>query len=153
MSPYPPDPVRAVGPMRIVMTTFPDRESALRAAGGALRGRLAACANLVPAESRFVWKGRIDAAHEVVVLFKTVPKRVGALFAFLTSVHPYEVPELVELDVPRVAPAYLTYLAGALDASALSPPLRATATRRAARRARAAPGPRRTRGRPRRRSR
>ena len=153
MSPYPPDPVRAVGPMRIVMTTFPDRESALAAARGALGGRLAACANLLPADSRYLWRGRIATASEVVVLFTTVPKRVGALFAFLERHHPYDVPELVELDVPRVASGYLTYLAGALDASALSPPLATGPTRRAARRGRGARAPRRTRARPRRPSR
>jgi periplasmic divalent cation tolerance protein len=153
VSPYPPDPVRAVGPMRIVMTAFPHREAALSAARGALERRLAACANLLPADSRFVWRGRIESATEVVVLFKTVPKRVGALFAFLETVHPYDVPELVELDVPRVGSAYLTYLARVLDASALSPPLASRARRPGARRGPGARVPRRTRAPRRRRSR
>jgi periplasmic divalent cation tolerance protein len=139
--------------MRIVLTAFPTRDGALEVARRAIEGRLAACANVLPAESRFVWRGRIESASESVVLFKTVPKRVGALFAFLKRMHPYEVPEILELDVPRVDPGYLTYLAGALDASALVPPLRHRPRRRAAPRGPGARAPRRTRARRRRPSR
>ncbi|HTT73095.1 MAG TPA: divalent-cation tolerance protein CutA [Thermoplasmata archaeon] len=146
MSPYPPEPVRAVGPMRIVLTAYPRREDALEAARAAVERRLAACANVLAAESRFAWRGAIEATTESLVLFKTVPKRVGALFAFLESTHPYEVPEIAELDVPRIHPGYLRYLAETLDASALSPP--AAARRRGGPRGRGVPGPRRTRARP-----
>ena len=152
MSPYPLDPVRAVGPMRLVLTSYPTREAGVAAARGAVERRLAACAQLLAAESRFWWRGRVETATESLVLFKTVPKRVGALFGFLKATHPYEVPEIVEVDVPRVEPGFLRYLATTLDASAIAPPARAV-TRRGGPRARAARRPPRTRARPHRRSR
>lgn len=148
MSPYPLDPVHAVGPIRLVLSNYPSHDAALAAARGALERRLAACANIVAAESRFWWRGEIETASESIVLFKTVPKRVGALFRYLKDHHPYEVPEIVEIDVPRVDTAFLRYLATTLDASALSPPLRRRITRREGRRDPAARGPARTRGRP-----
>jgi periplasmic divalent cation tolerance protein len=152
MTPYPPDPVRAVGPMRLVLTSYPGRDAAVAAAQGAVERRLAACAQLLDIESRYWWKGEIESANETLVLFKTVPKRVGALFAYVRTTHPYEVPEIAEVDVPRVDGGYLRYLASTLDASALLPP-RPGPTRRAAPRARAGRPPRRTRARHPRRSR
>lgn len=147
MSPYPLDPGRAVGPMRLVVTTYPSREVALRAVEVVLREELAACANIVPAHSRYWWKGRIESADEALVVFKTVPKRVGALFRHLESHHPYEVPEVAEVDVPRVGSAYLRYLAATLDPDSPPPPMGGGATRRGARRARGARSPGRTRAR------
>ncbi len=145
MSPYPLDPVRAVGPMRIVLTTYPSRSAALAAVDGALARRLAACAQLVPIDARYWWKGRIASSSETLVLFKTVPKRVGGLFGYLAASHPYDVPEIVEVDVPRVAPGYLTYLSETLDKNSPPPPLGGGVMRPAARRGRGAKAPGRTR--------
>ncbi|HYA58621.1 MAG TPA: divalent-cation tolerance protein CutA [Thermoplasmata archaeon] len=153
MSPYPLDPIRAVGPARLVITTYPSREAALQSVGPVLDRRLAACANFLPATSRYWWKGRVETAEEVVVLFKTVPKRVGALCSFLRDHHPYDVPEILEVDVPRVDAGYLTYLAETLDPASPPPPLGGGTTRRAGPRGPGARGPGRTRAPPRRRSR
>jgi periplasmic divalent cation tolerance protein len=153
MSPYPLDPVRAVGPMRLVVTTYPSRKAALDAVARVLGQELAACANIVPVHSRFWWKGRLESADESLVLFKTVPKRVGALFRHLEANHPYDVPEVVEVDVPRAGSAYLRYLAATLDPESPPPPMGGGVMRPGARRARGARSPGRTRAPRRRRSR
>ena len=153
MSPYPYDPARAVGPLRLVISTYPSKDAALAAADEVVKRRLAACANVVPASSRYWWKGKVESAEEAVVLFKTVPKRVGALFRFLHATHPYEVPEVIEVDVPRSGAPYLEYLAATLDPESPPPPLGGGSTHRGARRGRGARSPARTRARHRRRSR
>ena len=98
--------------------------------------------------SHYRWAGRVESRDEVVVLFKTVPKRVGSLFRYLRAEHPYDVPELVELDVPRVDPPYLAWL---LEATSPPEPGRGTSTRRAGRPVRGVPNPERTPEPPRRR--
>ena len=138
MSPYPKETARAVGPMRLVLTTYPSRETALDAVESTLRAGLAACANVVPAHSRYWWKGRIESSDESLVLFKTVPKRVGALFRHLETTHPYDVPEIAEVDVPRVGSAYLRYLVATLDPGSPAPTGGESAMRRGAPRARGA---------------
>lgn len=153
MSPYPADPEWARGPMRLVVTTYPNAERARTAVAGALSRHLAACGSVVAVDSRYWWKGEIRSEPEALVVFKTVPKRVGALFRFLEEDHPYDVPEIVELDVPRTTAAYLSYLTGTLDRASLPPTRRGRARRPAARPTPAARGPGRTRGRPHRRSR
>ncbi|MCI4344431.1 MAG: divalent-cation tolerance protein CutA [Thermoplasmata archaeon] len=156
MSPYPMDRAAAVGPMRLVLTTFPDRATAVRLGHGALKRRLAACVQFLEIESAYHWKGRIELSPECLTVFKTAPKRVGALFRYLAEAHPYDVPEIIELDVPRVHAPYLRYLASTVDREAPPPPLgggRARLTRRGSRRAPGArrpgrtPGPRRPRSR------
>ena len=147
MSPYPADPVDATGPMRLVVTAIPSADAA-RTVDGALERRLAACASALPIHSTYWWKGRVERSDEVLLLFKTVPKRVGALFRYISGTHPYEVPEILELDVPRVHPPYLHYLAETLDPD--SPPLplgggRPSLTRSGSRRARGVRRPARTR--------
>jgi periplasmic divalent cation tolerance protein len=140
-------------PMRLVLSAYPSREVALKALGGALERRLVACGTVLPAESRYWWKGKLESQTEALVLFKTVPKRVGALFAYLASTHPYKVPEIVELDLARVHGPYGDYLAGVLDPASLGARERRPPTRSAAQRGPGAHGLRRTRARPHRRSR
>jgi periplasmic divalent cation tolerance protein len=155
VSPYPADRIRAAGPMRLVLSTYPSRTAALGAIDAALARRLIACANLLPVDSRYWWKGRVESASESLVLFKTVPRRVEALLRFLKESHPYEVPEVAELDVPRADPSYLRYLATTVGVVArpVSAPGSGGARRREAPRGRAARGPGRTRVPHRRRSR
>jgi periplasmic divalent cation tolerance protein len=152
VSPYSLDPIRAVGPVRLVLTTYPSRAAALTAVTTAVERRLAACGNVLAADSRYLWKGRVESQEEAVVIFKTVPKKVGALFEFLGSTHPYDVPEIVEVDVPRVDPRYLRYLSLTLDHDAPPPPLGGGPIRRAEPRGPAARDLGRTRARPHRRS-
>jgi periplasmic divalent cation tolerance protein len=133
VTPLPFEPAEASGPMRVLLTTVPTARDAARIARGAVERRLAACGQHWPIRSVYRWKGRIDSAEEELLLLKTGPKRAGALFRYLAASHPYEVPEIVELDVPRVAPAYLAWLLGATGPG--SPRARA-APRRAGSRAR-----------------
>jgi periplasmic divalent cation tolerance protein len=150
MSPYPMDPVDATGPMRLVLVAAPRGAVSAELARGALRARLAACVSTVPIDSEYWWKGRLEKAEESLLVFKTVPKRVGGLFRFLATHHPYAVPEILELDVPRIHEPYLRYLAETIDHE--SPPLplgggavgRST-TRPGSRRGREARAPGRTR--------
>ncbi len=75
MSPYPLDSPRAAGPMRLVLTTYPSREAALRAVDSALRAGLATCANVLPAYSRYWWKGQLESADEALVSCSRRPRR------------------------------------------------------------------------------
>ncbi len=136
MSPYPMDPAEARGPMRVLLTTYPDADVARREMDRLLRARLAACAELSPIDSEYWWHGALTSAHEVLVSFKTVPKFVGALFRAIERAHPYEVPWIAEIDVHRVPRAYLSYLAEVLDPESPPPPLGGGATRPEGRRGR-----------------
>ena len=68
----------------VVLVTAPDRKVARKLAQGALRGKLAACANLLPKiESHYWWRNKLEANTEVLILFKTTRRKLAALEKFI----------------------------------------------------------------------
>jgi periplasmic divalent cation tolerance protein len=76
--------------------------------------RLAACVNVLPPmTSFFQWQGAIERESERQLIIKTVGRRLEALRARLTGMHPYELPEFLVLPVAGGSPAYLAWLSDA----------------------------------------
>jgi periplasmic divalent cation tolerance protein len=95
----------------VAMTTVPDAGTAERIATTLVDERLAACANILPGvTSVYRWRGEVERASEVLVLFKTTDERSPALRARLLELHPYDVPELVVLPVVDGAVDYLAWV-------------------------------------------
>ena len=81
--------------------------------------RLCACVNVLPGvRSYFQWQGRVDAAEELLLVAKTTRARAAALRQRLAALHPYEVPEVLELTVADGLPAYLRWLGAAVTGEA-----------------------------------
>lgn len=98
-------------PALICFCTCPDQATALRIARTLVDERLAACANLLPAvQSVYRWQGQVHEASEVLLLIKTAQDRLDALRARLVALHPYELPELVAVEVAAGLPAYLDWI-------------------------------------------
>jgi periplasmic divalent cation tolerance protein len=97
--------------VRIVLTTIGEHADAV-ALGRTLVGeRLAACVNVLPAMiSLYRWKGAVAQEPEHQVVIKTSADRLPALEARLHQLHPYEVPELLVLDVAGGGATYLAWL-------------------------------------------
>jgi periplasmic divalent cation tolerance protein len=96
----------------VVLTNFPDRAAAERLAGDLVEKHLAACVNiLAPCRSVYRWKGAVQHDEEHPMLIKTTVERYPALEAAIRAGHPYELPEIVALDVVRGLPAYLAWVA------------------------------------------
>jgi periplasmic divalent cation tolerance protein len=95
----------------LAISTFPDVETANRVAEELVAGRFAACANLLPAlHSIYHWKEKIETAGEVLVFFKTTQDRQAAFEEKLSSLHPYEVPELIFVKIDSGSPDYLSWV-------------------------------------------
>jgi periplasmic divalent cation tolerance protein len=96
----------------IALSTFADADTARQAARTLVEERLAACANIMPqVESIYRWQGKIESSAEVLVIFKTTRERYPAFEQRLRALHPYEVPEIVALDIAAGLPAYLAWVA------------------------------------------
>ncbi len=94
----------------IVLVTCPG-ESAEKVADAVLESRAAACVTSVgPVNSRYYWKGKLESADEMLLLFKTR----GALFERLEravrEVHPYETPEIIAVRVGKGSAEYLKWI-------------------------------------------
>jgi periplasmic divalent cation tolerance protein len=94
----------------VLITTSSSRE-ATRIAEAAVRSKLAACANVVPAvTSIFHWKGRVQKSQETLVIMKTSVRQYSALEGLVRSKHSYEVPEIIALYVDRGLRPYLEWV-------------------------------------------
>ncbi|MGI0053850.1 MAG: divalent-cation tolerance protein CutA [Thermoplasmata archaeon] len=145
MTAPPLDPTGADRRLRVVYVSGPDERWARRIAREVVERRLAACASSWPIRSTYRWKGSIEEGEERAMLLKTSPKKLGALFSYLARSHPYEVPDLFELQVPRVHEPFARWLLEEIDPESAEPPARGRPKRPAAPRARAARFRRRTR--------
>ena len=98
-------------PVRVVLTTCPDEETARRIARTLVEERLAACGNVVPGvASVYRWEGAIETAAECLLILKTRDDRVPALAARLGVLHPYDVPEMLALPVAAGAGPYVRWV-------------------------------------------
>jgi periplasmic divalent cation tolerance protein len=94
----------------VVTTTAGSREEADRIASALVERRLAACVQLMPIESRYVWEGEVAVESEVLLLIKTREDRFDAVEATIVEVHSYEVPEIVSMPVTAGSPSYLAWI-------------------------------------------
>ncbi|MFE0175464.1 divalent-cation tolerance protein CutA [Streptomyces sp. NPDC059002] len=94
-----------------VLTTTDTEDKADGLARGAVRARVAACAQIgAPVTSVYRWDGGIETAREWQVLFKTTAARYAALEAWLLAAHDYETPEIIATPVTRGSAAYLEWV-------------------------------------------
>ncbi len=100
----------------LVISTFPDADTARRIVRTCVEERLAACGNLVPGvESIYRWKDKIETSTEVLVLFKSTDECYPRLEARLSELHPYEVPEIVTFVPSGGLPKYLEWIVDETD--------------------------------------
>ena len=97
--------------MFVVLSTFPNPDKAAEIARALVDERLAACVNIVPAiRSIYRWQGAVSDDTETLAVIKTTRERYADLAARLRALHPYEVPEILALDVEAGHPAYVAWV-------------------------------------------
>lgn len=107
----------------IVLSTFPDADTAARIARSLVEEQLAACVNLVPTvRSVYRWQGSLCDEAEALAIIKTTAERYPALAARLAELHPYQVPEIVALPIAAGHAPYLAWLAGQVATDTGQPP-------------------------------
>lgn len=84
----------------VVFTMSDGAETSEKISGLVLKKRLAACVNRVPGViSRYWWRGKIEKAGEELLIMKTKKTLVPVLIKEIKRVHPYEVPEIITVDI------------------------------------------------------
>jgi len=99
----------------IILSTFPSEVSVANLATKVVAGKLCACVNFTQIRSIYAWRGRMEDQKEFIALFKTTPKSAKRLKAEIARLHPYKVPEIVELKLEDVARQYLSWLIESTD--------------------------------------
>ncbi|WP_158984173.1 divalent-cation tolerance protein CutA [Lysobacter panacisoli] len=99
-------------PVRLVLSTCPDPQTADALARSLVSERLAACVNMLPGVvSTYRWQGAVERGDEILLLIKTTADRQDALIARLQALHPYELPEAIAVEAVGGLAAYLDWVA------------------------------------------
>lgn len=101
---------------QIVLCTCPDNEIAEKIATLLVSQKLAACVNLIPGvKSIYQWQGQLMSDNEVQLVIKTSTERFSQINELLNQHHPYDVPEVLALDIEQGSKEYLDWLAHSLN--------------------------------------
>ncbi len=99
----------------IVYCCVPDPEVADRIARALVEDGLAACVNRLPGVvSTYRWEGETRVDAELLLLIKTTRARFEALRTRIVALHPYELPEVIAVDVALGHEPYLAWVAQAM---------------------------------------
>jgi periplasmic divalent cation tolerance protein len=94
----------------LVLTTIDSDEHAERIVDSVLEAKLAACLQLMPIKSCYVWEGKIARDNEVLILIKAKSADYDDLAACIRAAHTYAVPEIMRLDITAGAQSYLDWI-------------------------------------------
>lgn len=93
-----------------VATTVETRVQAESVARHVLEERLAGCVQIMKCQSMYRWQGKIEHGDEYLCIMKTREDLFTLLQDAISSIHPYEVPEILATPVPLGSPRYLSWL-------------------------------------------
>ncbi|MEZ5327729.1 MAG: divalent-cation tolerance protein CutA [Verrucomicrobiales bacterium] len=95
----------------LVLSNFPDSDSAKAAATTLVEEQLAACVNLLPGvTSIYRWNDATECASETTALIKTTEDAYPKLQERLLALHPYEVPEIIAMPIETGLVSYLQWV-------------------------------------------
>lgn len=99
----------------ILLSTYPDEQTAIKAGKKILRSKIAACVSLTKVRSFYWWNGKIEDSNECMAIFKSVKGNSKELRDAITKSHPYKVPEIIEVELNSVSRSYLDWMVESLS--------------------------------------
>ena len=94
----------------IIISTFQSRKSASKIAKEMSSRKECGCVNSIKINSVYYWIEKIHYDNEYLCFFKTVSS--AKLKNELKKIHPYEVPEIIEVKIDSIDKEYLAWLIG-----------------------------------------
>ena len=94
----------------LIISTYPNKKSILKISNELVKTKIIACVNISKIDSVYSWNGSIQNSSEYIAIFKTVTKNKIKLKKKIAETHPYDVPEIVEIDVTSINKSYLNWL-------------------------------------------
>jgi uncharacterized protein involved in tolerance to divalent cations len=93
-----------------VLTTTAAESEAEAIAEALLAEALAACVQILPIRSRYVWNGAVQREPEQLLLIKTRAALFEMVRAKIRTLHSYDTPEIVALPIAAGDTDYLSWI-------------------------------------------
>ena len=91
--------------------TCPKKKEANKIAAFLVKNKLVACANIIQnVESIFSWKGKVTKAKEVLIVGKTMNKKVKKIIKSVKKLHSYETPCIIFFDIKNGNTDFLKWI-------------------------------------------
>ncbi|MEK6865456.1 MAG: divalent-cation tolerance protein CutA [Thermoproteota archaeon] len=94
----------------IIISTYPNKNSITKIANELVKNKIAACVNITKISSIYSWQGKIEKTSEYLALFKTTQKNKKSLKEKIKATHPYDIPEIAEINITSINKSYLKWL-------------------------------------------
>ena len=95
----------------LVYVTTSSQSEATNIAEVVVKGRQAACANILgKSTSIYNWEGALKTETETVLLLKTTTEKLDALINRLKQIHSYECPCIIALGIQQVNADFLNWI-------------------------------------------
>ena len=96
---------------QLVLCICPDQGSAQTIAEHLIDEGQAACVNILPGiMSIYSWQGKRESAREHMLIIKTTNNAYGRLEKTITELHPYELPEIIAVNIDNGNAGYLNWI-------------------------------------------
>lgn len=95
----------------LVMTSCPDKETADKIARSIVNTKLAACVQIsAPVTSVYMWQSELCQEQEFSLQIKCHNRHYDELAKLIISMHPYDVAELIAIEIAKGSSAYLDWI-------------------------------------------
>ena len=94
----------------LIISTYPNKKSILKISNYLVKTKIVACVNISKIDSVYSWNDKIQNSSEYIAIFKTITKNKIKLKKKIAETHPYEVPEIAEIDITSINESYLNWL-------------------------------------------
>ena len=99
-------------PPILIQCSCPNEAFAADLARILVEERLAACVQVLPGVvSTYRWNGALQSETEVLLVAKTVRERFDDARRRILDLHPYELPEIIAVDIGAAHAPYLDWIA------------------------------------------
>ena len=100
----------------LVCTSVNDIKVARDIANTLLTKKYSPCINIVSNnESIYVWNNDIETTNEYILFIKSVKSKFKNIEKLILTMHPYEIPEILAIDINHINMKYLKWMLDYLD--------------------------------------
>jgi periplasmic divalent cation tolerance protein len=98
-------------PVRVILCTVPSEDVGVQIARQLVDEQLVACVNILPGvRSIYRYQGKVEDDRELLLVMKTSADRLDTLIPRVRALHPYEVCEVLALEVTAGSQLYLDWV-------------------------------------------
>jgi len=91
-----------------IQTTVGKKKDAESIAETLVKNKIAACVQILPLNSVYRWKGKIEKAKEFLLLIKG--KDFKKIERALKKLHPYDIPEIIQVKITKANKSYSNWI-------------------------------------------